>query len=164
MPPPNFVVPCSITIKLGVLIEFDTFSPKYPKSFENEVTAELWRHLLYPLKFRTSLFLDVFGWNLAEGTNSRSWFLLWSHILYWRPISSRYWPFLAFLPPKAPSTFFNNRVAMVTIKLYLTWGLSWPKSPKMFLTTVPKCLGGGSWHLVTFNINLCVIKKLFLVP
>ena len=29
--------------------------------------------------------------------------------------------------------------------------------PKMFLTTVLKRLGGGS--LVTFNINLCSIKK-----
>ena len=29
----------------------------------------------------------------------------------------------------------------------------------MFLTTVPKRLGGGSRNLVTFNINLCSIKK-----
>ena len=29
----------------------------------------------------------------------------------------------------------------------------------MFLTTVPKRLGGGSWNLVTFNINLFSIKK-----
>ena len=29
----------------------------------------------------------------------------------------------------------------------------------MFLTTVPKRLGGGSLNLVTFNINLCSIKK-----
>ena len=61
MPPPNFVVSCSVRIKFGVLIEFDKFSPKYPKSFDNDVTAELYRHLLYPLKFRTSLFLDRFG-------------------------------------------------------------------------------------------------------
>ena len=26
--------------------------------------------------------------------------------------------------------------------------------PKMFLTTVLKSLGGGSWNLVTFNINI----------
>ena len=32
-------------------------------------------------------------------------------------------------------------------------------APKMFLTTVPKRLGGGSSNLVTFNINLCSIKK-----
>ena len=31
--------------------------------------------------------------------------------------------------------------------------------PKMFLTTVPKPLGGGSWNLVTFNINVFSIKK-----
>ena len=31
--------------------------------------------------------------------------------------------------------------------------------PKMFLTTVPKRFGGGSWNLVTFNINLWGIKK-----
>ena len=31
--------------------------------------------------------------------------------------------------------------------------------PKMFLLTVPKRLGGGSRNLVTFNINLCSIKK-----
>ena len=37
-------------------------------------------------------------------------------------------------------------------------------APKMFLTTVSKRLGGGSWNLATFNINLCSIKKLFLVP
>ena len=30
---------------------------------------------------------------------------------------------------------------------------------KMFLTTVPKRLGGGSCNLVTFNINLFSIKK-----
>ena len=36
--------------------------------------------------------------------------------------------------------------------------------PKMFLTTVPKGFGGGSWNLVTFNINLWGYqKKLFLV-
>ena len=35
-------------------------------------------------------------------------------------------------------------------------------SPKMFLTTVPKRLGGGSWNLVTFNINLFSIKKVLL--
>ena len=29
----------------------------------------------------------------------------------------------------------------------------------MFLTTVPKRLGGGSGNLVTFNINLFSIKK-----
>ena len=29
--------------------------------------------------------------------------------------------------------------------------------PKMFLTTVSKCLGGRSRNLVTFNINLCSI-------
>ena len=29
----------------------------------------------------------------------------------------------------------------------------------MFLTTVPKRLEGGSWNLVTFNINLFSIKK-----
>ena len=31
--------------------------------------------------------------------------------------------------------------------------------PKMFFTTVLKRLGGGSWNLVTFNINLCSIQK-----
>ena len=31
--------------------------------------------------------------------------------------------------------------------------------PKMFLTTVLKRFGGGSWNLVTFNINLWGIKK-----
>ena len=36
-------------------------------------------------------------------------------------------------------------------------GAWWP--PKMFLTTVPKRFGGGSWNLVTFNINLWDIKK-----
>ena len=42
-------------------------------------------------------------------------------------------------------------------------GAWWP--PKMFLTTVPRRLRGGSWNLVTFNIYLCSIKKkLFLVP
>ena len=29
----------------------------------------------------------------------------------------------------------------------------------MFSTTVLKRLGGGSWNLVSFNINLCSIKK-----
>ena len=32
-------------------------------------------------------------------------------------------------------------------------------APKMFLTTVPKRLGVGSWNLLTFNINLYSIKK-----
>ena len=32
-------------------------------------------------------------------------------------------------------------------------------APQMFLPTVPKRLGGGSWNLVTFNINLWNIKK-----
>ena len=40
-PPPNFIVSSSIMIKLGVLIEFDTFSRKWPKNFDNDVTAEL---------------------------------------------------------------------------------------------------------------------------
>ena len=31
--------------------------------------------------------------------------------------------------------------------------------PKMFLTTVPKRFGGGSWNLVTFNIHLWGINK-----
>ena len=31
--------------------------------------------------------------------------------------------------------------------------------PKMFLTTVHKRLGGGSWNLVTFNTNLFSIKN-----
>ena len=31
--------------------------------------------------------------------------------------------------------------------------------PKMFLTTVFKHLGGGSWNLVTFNISLWNIRK-----
>ena len=35
----------------------------------------------------------------------------------------------------------------------------WHGGPKMFLTTLPKRLGGGSWNLMTFNINLCSIKK-----
>ena len=37
-------------------------------------------------------------------------------------------------------------------------------APKMFLTTVPKCLGGGSSNLVTFNINICIIKKVIKIP
>ena len=32
-------------------------------------------------------------------------------------------------------------------------------APQNVLTTVPKRLGGGSRNLVTFNINLCSIKK-----
>ena len=36
-----FFVSSSITIKFGVLIEFHKFSPKYPQTSENEVTAEL---------------------------------------------------------------------------------------------------------------------------
>ena len=36
---------------------------------------------------------------------------------------------------------------------------------KMFLIIVLKCLGGGSWNLMAFNINLwSIIKTLFLVP
>ena len=38
--PLNFVVSSSITIKFGVLIEFDKFSLKQPKRLENDVTAE----------------------------------------------------------------------------------------------------------------------------
>ena len=34
-----------------------------------------------------------------------------------------------------------------------------PPPQKMFLTTVLKCLGGGSRSLVTFNIKLWSIKK-----
>ena len=37
-------------------------------------------------------------------------------------------------------------------------------APKMFLTIVLKSSGEGSWNLVTFNINLWNIKKIFLVP
>ena len=37
--------------------------------------------------------------------------------------------------------------------------------PQMFLTTVPKRLGGGSSNLVTFNINLfSIIKSYFWFP
>ena len=38
-------------------------------------------------------------------------------------------------------------------------GLTPPPPKKMFLTTVLKRLGGRSWNLVTFNINLWSIKK-----
>ena len=41
-PPPNFVVSRSITIKSGVIIEFDKFFFKIAKkSFENDATEEL---------------------------------------------------------------------------------------------------------------------------
>ena len=41
-PSHNFVVSSSITMKFGVLIEFDKFSlQNSPKSFENDVTEEL---------------------------------------------------------------------------------------------------------------------------
>ena len=40
-PPPNFVVSSSVTIKFGVLIEFDKFLQNSKKSFENDVIAEL---------------------------------------------------------------------------------------------------------------------------
>ena len=39
--PPNFVVSSSITIKFGVVREFDKFSPKQQKSLKNDVTEEL---------------------------------------------------------------------------------------------------------------------------
>ena len=52
---PNFVVSSSITIKFGVLIEFDRFSPKYQNwIFENNVNAELGR--LYLLSQATVSF------------------------------------------------------------------------------------------------------------
>ena len=34
------------------------------------------------------------------------------------------------------------------------------RPPKMFLITMLKRLGGGSWNLVTFNINPWSIKKM----
>ena len=34
-------------------------------------------------------------------------------------------------------------------------------APKMFLTTMPKRLGGGSWNFANFNINL-FIKLIYL--
>ena len=36
--------------------------------------------------------------------------------------------------------------------------------PEMFLITVLKRLGGGSWNLMTFNINLWSITKVILAP
>ena len=44
-PPPNFVVSGSITIKFGVLYLTSLFQNRR-KSFENDVTADLCRHLL----------------------------------------------------------------------------------------------------------------------
>ena len=46
------------------------------------------------------------------------------------------------------------------IKINLIWhGGHDAPPPKIFLTSVSKRLGGGSWNLVTFNINLFSIKK-----
>ena len=36
-----------------------------------------------------------------------------------------------------------------------------PPPKKMFWSTVPKPVGGGSWNLMTFNINLWSIKSYF---
>ena len=64
MPPPlsNFAVSCSTTIKFGVFIEFDKFSPKSPKNIRMTL---LWSYdvifcfrLPDPLKFQNSSFLD----------------------------------------------------------------------------------------------------------
>ena len=38
-----------------------------------------------------------------------------------------------------------------------------PPKKKMFLTTMLKRLGGGSWNFLTFNINLWSIKKVIYV-
>ena len=57
-PPPSFVVSRSITTKFGVVIEFEKFSPKSPKRFNDVI---LCFRLPYPLKFRNSLFPDGFG-------------------------------------------------------------------------------------------------------
>ena len=57
--------------------------------------------------------------------------------------------------------YFSKLDAYLTL-LDMEGGGAW--CPKMFLATVPKCLGGGSWNLVTFNINLEHREQLFLVP
>ena len=49
-----------------------------------------------------------------------------------------------------------SAVQLHTLTLFDMGGMM---APKMFLTTVPKRLGGGSWNFVTFNINLFSIKK-----
>ena len=65
---------------------------------------------------------------------------------------------------QCPMTRFNWRywnakltLTQFYLNLFDMGGPWWP--PKMFLTTVPKRLRGGSWNLVTFNINLWGIKK-----
>ena len=74
-PPPNSAVCCSVMTKLSLIIEFYKLSSKPQKIHTNEVTAELWRHLLCSgchilRKFVFSIF-GQFDWYLAPGTNSR---------------------------------------------------------------------------------------------
>ena len=45
------------------------------------------------------------------------------------------------------------------IKHYTLFDMGAWSPPKMLFTTVPKRLRGESWNLVSFNINLCSIKK-----
>ena len=60
-PPSNFVASCSIIIKFGIVIEFDTLSPKSPKIFLKMKSLPSYDvlfclRLLYPFKSRNSLF------------------------------------------------------------------------------------------------------------
>ena len=76
-PPPNFVVSSSITIKIGILIEFDKFPPKWPQKVSKMTPLPSYDvifclRLQYPLKFRNCLFLDGFYREQSLGADSDS--------------------------------------------------------------------------------------------
>ena len=84
--------------------------------------------------------------------------------------------YLVLLPGDWPRQFFMCRIiyrkhadiedpllSLVPILTLSDMGGSM-MAPQNVLPTVPKRLRGGSWNFMTFNVNLCSIKKLFLVP
>ena len=56
--------------------------------------------------------------------------------------------------PESPNQFLFWYLVFLTL-----FDMGGMMGPQNFLSTVPERLGGGSWNLVTFNINLCGIKK-----
>ena len=64
----------------------------------------------------------------------------------------------ATVKPRKEELIFKQSVCCWFLTLF-DMGEGAIMAPKMFLTTVLKRLGGGSWNFVTFNINPRSIKE-----
>ena len=73
-------------------------------------------------------------------------------------MSTRRWGIFSNYKEKTKSSH-SARCCINWVLILFDMGEGHDGPPKMFVTTVAKRLGGGSWNLMTFNVNLFSIKK-----